>query len=224
MTYRGLQSRARLFALCFGLMAGSALFEVAAQDAAPLPVGAPAANAYADPDEAAKSVQYVEKADPRDRNKVLNELTRALRKDPRHVGMLCARGYIHAQGGDGDAAELDFAMAASYAAGRSDVMRHVYWSWGWARLALGAPREALAHWQNAARLHGGAPFWLPYTNAIGLWRLDQRELALAWFAAAVRSKPELATREGVDALGSTWQDDERRTLEDVQAAWSAKKG
>lgn len=205
-----------------GVLATLALAAAHAQDAAPLPVGAPAASAYVDPDEAAQAVQYVEKADPRDRNKVLNELSRALKKDPKHVGMLCARGYIHAQGGNGDAAELDFAMAASYAAGRADVMRHVYWSWGWARLALGAPREALAHWQNAARLHGGAPFWLPYTNAIGLWRMDQRELALAWFAAAVRSKPELATREGVDALATSWQDDERRTLEEVFDAYAAR--
>ena len=47
-------------------------------------------------------------------------------------------------------------------------------------------------------------------------------LALAWFAAAVRSKPELATREGVEALATSWQDDERRTLEDVYEAWAAK--
>jgi hypothetical protein len=113
-------------------------------------------------------------------------------------------------------------MAASYAGGRPDVMRHVYWSWGWARLALGDAREALVHWQNAARLHGGAPSWLPYSNAVALWRLGQRDLALAWFEAAVRSQPGLATREGVDALAATWQDDERRTLEEVADAYAAK--
>jgi tetratricopeptide (TPR) repeat protein len=221
MTNRGSQLRARRSALRAGIFA-MALFSAATAQQAPLPVGAPASATYVDADEAAQAVPYVEKGDPRDRNKVIAELTRALKRDPKHVGMLAERGYVHARGGDGDAAELDFAMAASYAGGRSDVLRHVYWSWGWARLALGDPREALAHWQNAARLHGGAPFWLPYSNAVALWRLEQRELAVAWFDTAVRSKPELATRDGVDALAAQWQDDERRTLEEVQVAWSTK--
>ena len=86
-----------------------------------------------------------------------------------------------------------------------------------------APGQPVGEY-DAARLHGGAPFWLPYTNAIGLWRMDQRELALAWFAAAVRSKPELATREGVEALATSWQDDERRTLEDVYEPYLLQQG
>jgi hypothetical protein len=214
MTNRGWMSRAGVFAL---LLAGAAV----AQEA-PLPVGAPSVAFYRDDDEAAKAVHYTKSADPRDHNRVLAELSRAIKRDPRHVGLRAARGYEHALGGDGDAAEADFATAASLAGGRRDVLRHVYWSWGWARLALDAPREALAHWQNAARLHGGAPAWLPYSNAVALWRLDQRDLALAWFDVAVRSQPALGTPDGIAALARNWKEKERRSLEVVFDAWSSR--
>lgn len=198
------------------------LLGVALAQEPPLPVGAPSAAFYRDEDEAAKAVQYTKSADPRDHNRVLAELSRAIKRDPRHVGLRAARGYEHALGGDGDAAEVDFATAAALAGGRRDVLRHVYWSWGWARFALDAPREALAHWQNAARLHGGAPAWLPYSNAIALWRLGQRDLALAWFDAAVRSQAALGTADGLAGFARHWKEKERRSLEEVFAAWSSR--
>jgi len=206
---------------CLLVVASCIAMAASAQDA-PLPVGPPAATPYRDVDEAAVAVPYTKGTDPRDHNRVLAELTRAIKRDPKHVGLLAARGYEHALGGDGDAAEGDYAMAASLTGGRSELQRHVYWSWGWARLALGAPREALSYWQNAARLHGGAPSWLPYSNAVALWRLDARDLALAWFDAAVRSDPALGARNGIEAIDQGWQEKERRTLEEVFEAWSAK--
>ena len=72
---------------------------------------------------------------------------------------------------------------------------------------------------GAERLKG--PAWLPPTLALGLWRLDRREEAVRWYAAAVRTEPQLWRSPDLERLLPDWSAADREALAVVAAAWQA---
>ena len=58
--------------------------------------------------------------------------------------------------------------------------------------------------------------------ALSLWSLGRKEEAVQWYAAAVRSEPQLwNTTAQFARLLPDWRDAERAVLTEVQAAWAA---
>jgi tetratricopeptide (TPR) repeat protein len=101
--------------------------------------------------------------------------------------------------------------------------RQVEWNYGWDLLRAGDPARALAQWSALVNGRPAAPDWLPPTLALVLWRLDRKDEAVKWYAAAVRTWPD-QWGPGADfaKLLPAWRGDERATLAEVQTAWHAK--
>jgi TonB family protein len=108
----------------------------------------------------------------------------------------------------------------------------VYWSEGWIRLNLLDFEGALVAWQQAERLHGGQPFWVPYSKAIALMGVGDGAAALAWWQVAQRAyTPELDTAMAARNRFQHWRTTEKALLEEVidlaypgEAAAVAKDG
>lgn len=92
----------------------------------------------------------------------------------------------------------------------------VYWSEGWIRLNLHDFEGALVAWQQAERLHGGQPFWVPYSKAIALVGAGDGEAALAWWRLAQAAyAPELDTAGAARTHFQHWRASEKKLLEQV---------
>lgn len=190
-----------------------------------LPIATTPAPSYPHEDPAAMAQVTRESRDPRANQRVLAKLDAAIERDPSHVGLRASRAHHYAMLGQGDLSEADYARAMMLARDNPVLKRHVSWSWGWARLALDDPREALVHWRDAERLHGGLPHWVPYTYALALWQLDRRDLAVAYYDAAARSFPlKWGNRAGVRKSTALWRTRERELLDEVYVEWAARKG
>lgn len=180
----------------------------------PLPVVAASGAPYRDPDRAAIATAYP----PGGKAALLARLDDSLAQNPDAVPTLAERGYQRAMQGQAIAAERDFTHALRIA----PDAEHTHWSYGWALLRLDRPACAVAQWQQAAALHGGRPFWLPYTLAIGYAAAGRTDLAVAWYAQAVASLP---SRWGnATALAQSmrfWHASEQRLARMVFAAWQA---
>jgi tetratricopeptide (TPR) repeat protein len=146
----------------------------------------PPAQAYFDPDSSARMPIAVDLFDAR----AIRELNRRIAREPKQLGLYTARGHAYGFAGNRAAMEKDFEQAFALAGSDRAALRHVSWSQGWAYFGLGDARAALASFTSATQLHGGAPFWVPYTYAVALWRLDRRQEALRYWDAAARSAPE----------------------------------
>lgn len=126
----------------------------------------------------------------------------------------------------------------SYAAGRAETGAALYaeaieqpdnarqrdalrWNYGWDLYRNGEVAAALEQWSlaGAARLKG--PSWLPPTLALGLWKLDRRDEAVRWYAAAVRTEPSLWQSPDLARLLPDWTEADRAVLQDVADAWRA---
>ncbi len=92
----------------------------------------------------------------------------------------------------------------------------VHWSEGWIRLNLLDFEGALVAWQQAERLHGGQPFWVPYSKAIALMGVGDGEAALAWWKIAQHAyQPELDTAGAARNRFQHWRAAEKLLLEEV---------
>jgi tetratricopeptide (TPR) repeat protein len=175
---------------------------------------------YIHNDPAAVAVAVPASADPRRLQRIEHQLEREIAKQPAHVGLAASLAHVQALRGKGDEARATYARALTLAGTDAELLRHVEWSRGWSLLTLDDPRGALAAWSEAARLHGGSPHWVPYTYAVGLWALGERDAALWWYDAAVASYPEeWGTRRGMNAMTSHWKPKERAIMKALFAEW-----
>ncbi len=128
-----------------------------------------------------------------------------VRDATRHAYLLSLRG-------DRAGAEAGMATAKQ----RHPDSVGVHWSEGWIRLNLLDFEGALVAWQQAERLHGGQPFWVPYTKSIALMGLGDGAAALAWWQVAQRAyAPELATAAAARNRFQHWRPTEKSLLEEV---------
>lgn len=97
----------------------------------------------------------------------------------------------------------------------------LHWNHGWDLYRSGDVAAALEKWRiaGAERLKG--PSWLPPTLALGLWKLDRRDEAVRWYAAAVRTEPRQWRAPDLEQLLPDWTAADRATLAEVAAAWQA---
>ncbi len=107
-------------------------------------------------------------------------------------------------------------------ASRSQLGAAVHWNYGWDLYREGAFEAALAQWRQAFDGRLVKPSWVPPTLALALWRLDRRPEALQWYAAAVRTEPQLWNDPArYPQLLPDWTDADRALLAEVFAAWRA---
>jgi len=82
---------------------------------------------------------------------------------------------------------------------------------------------ALEQWVASASSLRGNATWVPPTFALALWKQGQREQAVKWYAAAVRTEPgQWSDSAQFARLLPTWREDERALLAEVQQAWASQ--
>ena len=100
--------------------------------------------------------------------------------------------------------------------------RSLRWNHGWDLYRRGDAQDALNLWSKAAESTRGNPSWLPTTLALVLWKLERKDEAVAWYAAAVRTEPgQWSDTAAYAQLLPSWNDAERTQLAQVQQAWAA---
>ena len=174
---------------------------------------------YADADPAAVGFHA-----PPGRNAALRlQLDRTLRSRPNHVAALIERGYLRHAAGDVELGDADFQRALKAGAGVPEVARRAAWSLGWSAFNRGDARAALDYWEASIRLHGGRPFWQPYTYAVGYWQLGEQAVAIAWYDRAAEADPRWRRLDTLRERTRFWKAGERAVIEAVFAAWSATR-
>ena len=124
--------------------------------------------------------------------------------------------------GRGELAEQLYGEAMKEAPAQSSSGRSVRWNYGWDLLRQGKPEAALEQWLASAGNARTKPSWVPPTYALALWRLGQKQEAVQWYAAAVRTEPtQWSTSAHHAQLLPQWREDERASLAEVQQAWAA---
>lgn len=123
-----------------------------------------------------------------------------------------------------DRAELGrslYAQALANTQATSALGRSVRWNYAWDLHRNGDTKAALELWAELARGFG-QPAWLPPTLALGLWQTERKAEAVQWYAAAVRTEPNLWNDPGNFArLLPDWSEEDRTRLAQVYAAWAA---
>lgn len=116
-----------------------------------------------------------------------------------------------------------YARALGMTSPRGQQHSAVRWNYGWDLHRLGDTEAALAQWTEAGANRGVVyPAWAPPTLALALWKLDRRDEAVRWYAAAVRTYPNRWSNPAqLPALLPDWTDADRATLAEVLAAWRA---
>lgn len=172
---------------------------------------------YADADPAAMAMQ----PGPGRNAQFRSELNRRIRANPRNAVALIQRAFALHASGDMVEGDRDFERVLALTEAKPDQRRRAYWSLGWSALNRAEPQQAIMHWQRAAELHGGRPFWYAYTMAVGSWAAGDRETALAWYTAAVLSRQEWGTASGMAERTRHWRKPEQAAMKAIFEAWSA---
>lgn len=152
------------------------------------------------------------------------QLQRHLQRKPDDSRAWSASAFLHAQRGDAAAALADLERARGVIVDSPLRERETLWSEGWIRLTLGQVPEARNAWVQALRLHGGRPYWVPYTFAVLAELGGERHTALAWYERAARAMPaRWGTRHGMLAHTRHWQASERAAMVALYEAWAAQR-
>lgn len=152
---------------------------------------------------------------------LVSRLLRTIERDPRAWGAMARLGDIAMSSERLEAGRNLYARAIAGAGDRHGLSRSIRWHYGWALYRSGDAEGALEQWTVLANssIHGQ---WMPPTLALVLWKLDRKEAAIQWYAAAVRTEPgQWASPENLPALLPQWRAEEHATLLEVQRAWAA---
>lgn len=189
-------------------------------------LGAPVATAqslprpaefYFDEDSAARPIVAIEGSD----DATVAQLVRLMERDGRQSEQAIAQlAHLSMAGGRTETGMALYARALESAGAGSQRRRALQWNQAWDLYRGGDVEAALALWAQA----GSSPVvryaWVPPTLALALWRLDRREEAVAWYAAAVRTWPDRwSDPDALDGLLPEWSAGDRAVLAEVLAAW-----
>ncbi|GAB2517955.1 tetratricopeptide repeat protein [Lysobacter humi (ex Lee et al. 2017)] len=150
----------------------------------------------------------------------VERLTRTVERRPDAALERAQLGHFAMRGGRVEVGRQFYESALAQIDASHSLWRPVKWNYGWDLYRTGDAAAALKHWGDLVAR--GAPGWAPTTLAIALWSTGQREEAVRWYAAAVRTEPgQWSTPARYAELLPAWTDAERATLAEVQAAWVA---
>ena len=151
----------------------------------------------------------------------VQKLLKAIERNPRAKEEHAQLAHLAMESGRADLGKDLYARTLSRVSDTDALWRPVVWNYGWDLYRSGDAAGALAQWQQLlARRSDGS--WVPPTLALALWRNDRKDEAVQWYAAAVRTEPQLwRDPANFPRLLPDWRDAERATLAEVQAAWAA---
>lgn len=152
---------------------------------------------------------------------LVSRLIRQIERDPRAWEAMAQLGQLAMDGGRDDTGRGLYDRALAGGGQQHGASRRLRWHYGWSLYRSGDPEAALSQWaslvEGPVRAH-----WLPPTLALVLWKLDRKDQAVAWYAAAVRTEPAVwSSPADLSALLPDWRADERADLLEVQRAWAA---
>ncbi len=150
-------------------------------------------------------------------------LRTAIDRNARNADQATAQlAHVLMRTGRGDTGRALYAQLLGGQAPPATLRASVHWNYGWDLSRDGAPDAALAQWIQALDGRLAKPAWVPPTLAYVLWRLDRKDEAVRWYAAAVRTEPLLWNDPArFPTLLPDWRDDERAVLAEVFQAWRA---
>ena len=114
-----------------------------------------------------------------------------------------------------------YAQALASTSETGALGRSIRWNYAWDLHRAGDSKAALEYWVELARGYG-QPAWLPPTLALTLWENDRKSEAVQWYAAAVRTEPNLWNDPAnFNTLLPGWREQDRQRLVEVYSAWAA---
>lgn len=158
----------------------------------------------------------------KDRSKAsVDRLLRQVERKPNAILEAAQFGHYAMELGQTQAGLDGYGRAISRLDINNGLWRPIKWNYGWDLYRAGDVEGALEQWVELGS-RGVSASWMPPTFALALWKLDRRDEAVRWYAAAVRTEPtQWSTTARYTQLLPQWRDDERATLAEVQAAWAA---
>jgi len=203
----------RGMAVGLGLLAGLCVSTVQAQ------VLPKIAEFYFDDDLAAKPIQAL----PPEQAGLVEQLMKLREHGRKGVeASVQLAGIAYADGRAELAAKL-YGEALAAVSGNALQTRGIHWNEGWDLYRQGDAAGALQQWGQAAAAARGNVSWAPPTLALALWTLGRHDEAVAWYAAAVRTEPELWNDAAhFPQLLPHWKDEDRARLAEVARAWAAQ--
>ncbi|HFF2829281.1 tetratricopeptide repeat protein [Stenotrophomonas geniculata] len=155
-------------------------------------------------------------------DELVTQLVRLRERGRRAVEATVQLASVASTQGRAELADQLYGEALKEAPAQSSAGRSVRWNYGWELLRQGKPEAALEQWLSSAGNARSKPSWVPPTYALALWRMGQKQEAVQWYAAAVRTEPsQWSTSANYAQLLPQWRDDERASLAEVQQAWAA---
>lgn len=153
---------------------------------------------------------------------LIDRLAASVARKPDDVESRAQLARVAMRSGRKELADELYQSAQRNAAGNQRLARQVGWNYGWDLYQAGEYQRALDQWQKLLGGWPAAPSWQPPTLALALWKLDRHSEALAWYAAAVRTEPNLWNSSANFAqLLPDWREEDRQALAEVLAAWQA---
>ena len=173
---------------------------------------------YFDTDPAAAPMQAVDAALP----DVVDQLARQRTRGRRMVEATVQLAGIAAAGGRQELASSLFNEALASAPANTVSGRSVRWNMGWFAFRNGDHAGARQLWSSALDNVRGEPSWAPPTLALLSDAEGDTAEAVKWFAAAVRTEPQLwSDPANFERLLPAWTPAERQALTRIQQAWVA---
>jgi tetratricopeptide (TPR) repeat protein len=152
----------------------------------------------------------------------VQKLLKAIERNPRAKAEHAQLAHLAMEGGRVDLGKDLYTRAFGRISDSDALWRPLVWSYGWDLYRSGDAAGALAQWQQLVSARRNNASWVPPTLALALWTLDRKDEAVQWYAAAVRTEPQLwRDPANYPRLLPDWRDSERATLAEVQAAWLA---
>jgi Tfp pilus assembly protein PilF len=152
----------------------------------------------------------------------MEKLARALERNPRAKAEAAQLAHMAMEAGRVDLGRQLYGRALTVIDRSDGLWRSVMWNYGWDLYRAGDFEGAFAQWRALLESRGVTASWMPPTLALSLWSVGRKEEAVQWYAAAVRSEPQLWNSTAQFArLLPEWRDTERTVLGEVQAAWAA---
>ena len=203
--------------LCL-LLAGPILAGVIAADASAQALPKPVEFYFdADPTTTRPIVAIKETGDA-----AVQKLLKTIERNPRAKAEHAQLAHLAMEGGRTDLGKDLYTRAFGRISDSDALWRPLVWNYGWDLYRSGDAAGALAQWQQLVSTRRNNASWAPPTMALALWATGRKDEAVQWYAAAVRTEPQLwRDPANYPRLLPDWRDSERATLAEIQAAWVA---
>lgn len=150
------------------------------------------------------------------------KLLKVIERNPRAKAEHAQLAHLAMEAGRVDLGKDLYTRTFARVSDTDALWRPVVWNYGWDLYRNGDASGALAQWQQLVTTRRSNGSWVPPTLALALWRNDRKDEAVQWYAAAVRTEPQLwRDPANFPRLLPDWREEERAILAEVQAAWAA---